>query len=102
MTLILFINLGAIYFNYTHPADFCELYPVHNYLLEIYDLPSEVLISAQNRATFIAENIVINGNLSENAAYSFRIFVSNSVGTVASNRTHFCKLSIKGMHVEGS
>ena len=84
------------------PAEFCESYPVLNYSLEIYASPSEVLISAQNRATFIAENIIISGNLSENAAYSFRIFVSNFVGTVASNRTHFCKLSIKGMHVEGS
>ena len=91
MSVILFINLGAIYFNYTQPADFCEFHPVHNYLLEVYISPSQVLISAQNRATFIAENIVINGNLSENAAYSFRIFVTNSVGTVASNRTHFCK-----------
>ena len=74
------------------PAEYCEWYPILNYSLETYSLSSEVVISAQDKAALFAENIIISGNLLENAAYSFRIFVSNSVGTVASNITHFCKL----------
>ena len=73
------------------PAEYCEGYPILNYTLEIYASPSDsqVLIATQNKPW----TIDISGNLSENTAYSFRILVSNSVGVVASNRTHFCKLT---------
>ena len=81
-----------VFQSHMQPVEFCESYPVLNYSLEINATSSKVVISAQDRATLAAESIIISGNLSENAAYSFRILTSNSVGTVASNRTHFCKL----------
>ena len=73
------------------PAEYCERYPILNYSLEIYASPSDsqVLIATQDKPWNID---VTRGNLSENTAYSFRILVSNSVGLVASNRTHFCEL----------
>ena len=39
-----------------------------------------------------ADNLTFDaGNLSENAEYTFRIIVANTVGTVSTNKTHFCK-----------
>ena len=40
------------------------------------------------------------GNLSENADYSFRILVANTVGIVSTNNTHFCK-SFFSMNYKG-
>ena len=42
-------------------------------------------------STVRADNIILNGNLSENADYSFKILVANTVGIVSTIDKHFCK-----------
>ena len=42
-------------------------------------------------STVCADNITLNGNLSENADYSFKILVANTVGIVSTINKHFCK-----------
>ena len=42
-------------------------------------------------STVRADNIMLNGNLSENADYSFKISVANTVGIVSTTDRHFCK-----------
>ena len=76
------------------PATDCEQYPMLNYSLEIYTPSSELLVAARDKQ-WNTDNIIIDRNLSENIAYSFSLLVSNSVGVVVSNRTHFCELRIQ-------
>ena len=57
-----------------------------NYTLVINSsLSDELLAIHADSFTFDA------GNLSENAEYSFRILVANTVGIISTNNTHFCK-----------
>ena len=42
-------------------------------------------------STVRADNITLNGNLSENADYFFKILVANTVGIVSTIDRHFCK-----------
>jgi hypothetical protein len=41
------------------------------------------------------ESFTIVGNLSENANYSFRIMITNTVGIVSTNYRHFCKSHVR-------
>lgn len=49
---------------------------------------NEIVVS---ESASITERFTVLGNLSENAAYSFRVLVANTVGTVSTNDRHFCK-----------
>ena len=61
------------------PLEYCEMYPVHNYSVDITESGYRV----QN-VTFIS-NQVRAENLLENSIYEFQIIVWNSVGSVNRN-----------------
>ena len=61
-----------------------------NYTLEVKG-PSPADVLVQSFILALTENLVGAGNLSENAVYSFRVLVSNIVGSVSSDRKIFCE-----------
>ena len=69
------------------PADYCEQYPVLNYVLEVENTFEIVLLSLT-----MADNLSVTiDNLSEDIYYSFKVVVSNSIGNISTNRTGFCR-----------
>ena len=74
------------------PANYCKDYPVTNYTMEVRG----VLVSeTSGDVQFVsAENSITADNLSENAVYFYRIYASNSVGTVSTNNTDICELQL--------
>ena len=71
----------------TQPSDYCEQYPVLNYVLEVENTFETVLLSLT-----MADNLSITiDNLTEDIYYSFKVVVSNSIGNISTNRTGFCK-----------
>ena len=71
------------------PASACEQYPVLNYTLEVKGPSPELLVQLFVSAP--RENFVVISSLSENAVYSFRVLVSNSVGVASSTSREFCE-----------
>ena len=71
------------------PANYCEEYPVVNYTLVVNGSFNDEVV--RSISTGRADNITLNGNLSENADYSFKILVANTVGVVSTIDRHFCK-----------
>ena len=60
-----------------------------NYTLVVNDSFNDEVV--RSISTVRADNITLNGNLSENADYSFKILVANTVGIVSTIDRHFCK-----------
>ena len=61
-----------------------------NYTMVINSSFNDELL--ESMSAIHADNLTFDaGNFSENAEYSFRISVANTVGIVSTNNTHFCK-----------
>ena len=71
---------------YIQQADYCEQYPVLNYTLEV-EAPSSEILSVSTADDL---SITIN-NLTDDRYYSFKVVVSNSIGTVSTHDTAFCE-----------
>ena len=72
---------------FKQPPRCCDAYPILNYTLELTDESSDSLVSSSgmNDSTFTV------GNLTEDTMYTYRISVSNSVGSVSSEGKTMCK-----------
>ena len=69
----------------TQPADYCEQYPVLNYVLEVE-------VETTFETVLVADNLSITiDNLCEDIYDFFKVVVSNSIGNVSTNSTEFCK-----------
>ena len=71
------------------PASYCEEYPVINYTLVVNGSFNDEVV--RSISAVHADNITLNGNLSENAYYSFKISVANTVGIFSTTDRQFCK-----------
>ena len=68
------------------PANYCDMYPVTSYVLEVEGPTScsDIIQSPSN------DTLSVN-NLLDNQAYSFIVVVSNSVGNVSTGKRIICE-----------
>ena len=71
------------------PASYCEKYPIMNYTLVVNSSLNDEVVRSMSAVH--ADNFMLNEILSENADYSFKISVANTVGIVSTVNRHFCK-----------
>ena len=68
------------------PANYCEMYPVDGYMLEV-EGPTSHSSVMQSPST---DTLTVN-NLLDDQVYSFSVVVSNTVGNISTGNRNICK-----------